>query len=562
MLAIMGSSGAGKSTLLDVLAGNVVSDLLTGSILVNGAPVDKSFRRIAGYVMQDDALFPMLTVRETLMYSARLRLPSSMSRADKAQRVEELIEELKLGKCANNIIGNERVRGVSGGERRRVSIGVDMIHHPAIIFLDEPTSGLDSTNALNVVSTIKEMAVARNRCCILTIHQPSHRVQEQFDQLMILSDGETVFYGPVKNLFNHFSKYGYPVPSNVDPVEYVLDVIEEHRADGAVKKLAMFYKERLNSAVSKQIVGGASRTDLDDGPALEAHFASNVFDETRTLVSRSMKNVLRTKELFFARLGMFTMVSVCLGLLFLDVGSGYKGIGEYQSYLAFVSALLIFTSTEALPLFLIERNIFVRENSRGAYRVLSYVFANIITYMPFFVILAFAFTIPSYWMVGLQADAGRFFFFVFAVWAILFVANAFVMTISTVVPDFITGNSISTALFAFMFLMSGFFIAKNSIPNYWIWFHYISIFKYAFEALMVNTFGDGATLEFYCDPVSISGSLPSNGTCTITGQQVLSDMGLSDVNKWGDVGAMVAFATLYRILFYLALKYLHKGQRK
>lgn len=177
IMAIVGPSGAGKTTLLDILAGMIPLRRVSGSVLVNEQPMNiTQFRRISGYVTQDEVLFPLLTVKETLMYSARLRLHVGLNRAK--ARVSELLKELGLEHVANVRIGGESSRGISGGEKRRVSIGVDLVHDPAVLLIDEPTSGLDSASALNVVSLLKYMAVKQGKTIVLTIHQPGFRILE------------------------------------------------------------------------------------------------------------------------------------------------------------------------------------------------------------------------------------------------------------------------------------------------------------------------------------------------------------------------------------------------
>lgn len=187
LLGIMGTSGAGKSTLLDVLSCRLESKHLKGTITTNGAPIVPAvFRKVTGYVMQSDALFPLLTVRETLRYAAYLRIHDKTN-AEKEEAAENIIRLLRLEKCANTIIGNEDTRGLSGGEKRRVSIGVDIIHTPAVVFLDEPTSGLDSSTALSVVESLKQMASQNSCTVVMTIHQPSARLFMLLDKVMCAS---------------------------------------------------------------------------------------------------------------------------------------------------------------------------------------------------------------------------------------------------------------------------------------------------------------------------------------------------------------------------------------
>ena len=223
--AIAGPSGAGKTTLLEILAGRIPSFKVSGQVLVNHRPMDvNQFRRTSGYVTQDDALFPSLTVKETLMYSAMLRLPGGRKVA--AIRVEELVKELGLDHIADSRIGGGSDHGISGGERRRVSIGVDLVHDPAVILIDEPTSGLDSASALSVVSLLRLVAFNQGKTIILTIHQPGFRILELFDGLILLSDGFVMHNGSLNLLEARLKLAGHHIPDHVNVLEFALDVME------------------------------------------------------------------------------------------------------------------------------------------------------------------------------------------------------------------------------------------------------------------------------------------------------------------------------------------------
>lgn len=223
--AIAGPSGAGKTTLLEILAGKISPRKVSGLVLVNGRPIDAtSFRRISGYVTQDDALFPLLTVQETLMYSALLRLPGG--RKEAMFRVKGLIRELGLEHVAGSRIGEGSNCGISGGERRRVSIGVDLVHDPAVILIDEPTSGLDSASALHVVTLLKSMVVNQGKTIILTIHQPGFRILELLDRIVLLSNGFDVHNGPLSLLEHKLKLSGHQIPPRVNVLEFGIDVIQ------------------------------------------------------------------------------------------------------------------------------------------------------------------------------------------------------------------------------------------------------------------------------------------------------------------------------------------------
>ncbi|KZV23327.1 ABC transporter G family member 17-like [Dorcoceras hygrometricum] len=238
--AVMGPSGAGKSTFLDGLAGRIASGSLMGRVSLDGVDVNPSLiKRTSAYIMQDDRLFPMLTVYETLMFAADFRL-GSISRNEKRERVERLIEQLGLTTSMSTYIGDEGTRGISGGERRRVSIGVDIIHGPSLLFLDEPTSGLDSTSAHSVIEKVHDIARSGSTV-ILTIHQPSSRIQLLLDHLIILARGQLMYQGSPKDVNLHLGRMGRKIPKGENPIEYFIDVVQEYdQSELGVEVLAEF----------------------------------------------------------------------------------------------------------------------------------------------------------------------------------------------------------------------------------------------------------------------------------------------------------------------------------
>ncbi|CAK9158638.1 unnamed protein product [Ilex paraguariensis] len=212
IMAIMGPSGAGKSTFLDALAGRIARGSLEGSVKIDGKPVTPSLS---------------LKHRHTQSQSSEVRLPPSISRSEKKKRVNELLDQLGLTSATHTYIGDEERRGVSGGERRRVSIGVDIIHKPSLLFLDEPTSGLDSSSAFSVVEKVKDIARGGS-IVLMTIHQPAFRIQMLLDRITVLARGRLVYLGGPTALSAHLSGFGRPVPDGESNLEYLLDVIKEY----------------------------------------------------------------------------------------------------------------------------------------------------------------------------------------------------------------------------------------------------------------------------------------------------------------------------------------------
>lgn len=232
ILAIMGASGAGKSTLLDILARKAKTGKVSGAMYVNGREIDNAtFRRIEGFVDQEDTLLPTLTVYETVLFSALLRLPREMSYEAKVYRTLETMNELGILGIRDARIGESGKRSISGGEKRRVSIACELVTGPSILFLDEPTSGLDSYNAYNVIDALKTLAKQYNRTVIFTIHQPQSNIVALFDRLLILAKGQLVYSGKQSNAQAHFEANGYPCPPGYNIADYVIDVTVDAAGD-------------------------------------------------------------------------------------------------------------------------------------------------------------------------------------------------------------------------------------------------------------------------------------------------------------------------------------------
>ncbi|KAJ9115056.1 hypothetical protein QFC22_005384 [Naganishia vaughanmartiniae] len=233
VMAILGASGAGKSTFLDILARKDKRGRVTGRLHINGSEIDDEnlYRRVIGFVDQEDTLMPTLTVYETVLYSAVLRLPREMSLEAKKFRTLETMNELGILGIKDSRIGESGKRSISGGEKRRVSIACELVTSPSILFLDEPTSGLDSYNAFNVVESLVTLARDYNRTVVFTIHQPQSNIVSMFDRLLLLAKGRMVYSGDFKQCSDHFSSLGYPCPPGYNIADYLIDVTTKASGD-------------------------------------------------------------------------------------------------------------------------------------------------------------------------------------------------------------------------------------------------------------------------------------------------------------------------------------------
>ncbi|KAI0067224.1 hypothetical protein BV25DRAFT_1911888 [Artomyces pyxidatus] len=225
VLAIMGPSGAGKSTFLDILARKRKRGTVSGTTLVNGRVVgDGEFRKVIGFVDQEDTLMSTLTVYETVLYSALLRLPRDMSLEAKKYRTLETMNELGILGIKDSRIGDSSHRSISGGEKRRVSIACELVTSPSILFLDEPTSGLDAYNAFNVVDSLVSLARNYNRTVVFTIHQPRSNIVSLFDQLVLLAQGRLVYSGEFSKCQPYFDNIGQHCPPGFNIADYLIDL--------------------------------------------------------------------------------------------------------------------------------------------------------------------------------------------------------------------------------------------------------------------------------------------------------------------------------------------------
>ncbi|CAL4948728.1 unnamed protein product [Urochloa decumbens] len=530
LVAIVGPSGAGKTTLLSVLAGSAdPARVSAGEVLVNGVPMDAArFRRASGYVPQDDALFPALTVEESLVYSARLRLRSGA--AD--ERARELMAELGLRHVAAS-----RVRDVSGGERRRVSIGVDLVHDPAVLLLDEPTSGLDSGSALHIVKMLRDMAAARGKTVVLTIHQPGFRILELIDRVVLLADGAVRHHGSLDFLQSRLLASGHAIPAHVNVLEYAMEAIDSLKPDVAVAAAATANQERHDVAPAP----AAARRG--------AGYANSALAETRILAGRFLKTVLRSPQLCAARMAQSLLAGAFLGSIFL----GATDLQSRLGFFAFNLTYLLSSTTEALPVFLHERRILERETSRGAYRVSSYVASNAAVFLPFLLAAAILYAAPVYWLVGLAREPDAFAYFALVVWLAMLTANSFVACLSALAPNYIVGNSVVAGLIGCFFLFSGYFVASRNIPRYWVFMHYASLFKYPFEALVVNEYGGARGARECLATAGGGGGVGAGGICVLDGAGLLRQQGMREGMRWSNVGVMVGFVVGYRVLCFVFL---------
>lgn len=487
---ILGPSGSGKTSLLNVLAGRVAPSgkfSISGQVTVNNEViVPYRFKSNIAYVMQEDALWPTLTCREHLLFSAQMRIPSSVSTEVKLKLVETMIEELSLQKCADTVTGDKIIRGVSGGEKKRTAIGVELVTNPSLVFLDEPTSGLDSFSALRCVELLRKISVAGS-AVLCTIHQPSSEVFNKFDSCIILKSGNVVYQGPVKGLLPHFASFGFPAPPNFNPADHVMNVVQRNdfSALEAAKLPTPPQELKVLDSTKASFAKGSVKVSLPTA-------ASSFMTQLKWLCWREVISLKRDPRPLKGRFLLTAFLYILFGLIFKDAGgrddSIPQNLNSHFGAITMVSIVAMFgTAQTTLLLFPTERPIFLREYSTGTYSSLSYFVSKVCQELPLaFLQLLFAVTI-IYWLMDLDSD---FFSLVFALWLLGSASTSVAVFISSIATDAQKATEAAPLLFVPQILFSGFFVRIEQIPSWIRWPQWLCSLKYSLNLTLLLEFGD------------------------------------------------------------------------
>jgi ABC-type multidrug transport system ATPase subunit len=330
--AIMGPSGAGKTSLLNILAGraasrgnlSIESDVRLNNFAVD--PTDIHVRQHIAFVAQDDSLQPTSTPREAIYFSAKLRLPKSTPERHLNKLVDRMLEELGLAQCAETVVGGALLKGISGGERKRTSVGVELVVRPAMVFLDEPTSGLDSFSAVQLCQVLKKVANAGSSV-LFTIHQPASEIFTSFDRLILMNKGRVMYQGNVADVPSYFKDRGHAVPLNYNPADWIMNVAQAN----SIEELdnADFFpadERKLPEPFTEAMEGrdelGITMTayDDDEDSARPDNAPVGQLTQAAMLFNRELRNLKRDKGAFGGRMGFSIVLASLIGLIFYEVG--------------------------------------------------------------------------------------------------------------------------------------------------------------------------------------------------------------------------------------------------
>ncbi|KAJ1724974.1 hypothetical protein LPJ53_000828 [Coemansia erecta] len=559
LVAIMGSSGAGKTTLLNVLSGRVQGGRLFGDIKFNGAKRNPhDFKRMLAFVEQDDMMYPQLTVRETLAASARLRLPDSKyTKADKLERVDTVLRQLRLSHVKDTFIGGYGARGVSGGERKRVSIGVELVTDPSILVLDEPSSGLDSSSAEMVVALTKQMTRERNLCTLMTIHQPSAEMVAQFDKLILLSQGKLIYMGPMSEALPYFASLGFP-STHSNPANFFIDLTtidfssdkamqeSEQHVQALADSFAKFRDGggRLPASHSSELPASIATAQSNSNIAVSSYSGSEIhnditqeeadlvllepppvnswLNEFSILLQRDW-TLVRRKTSVLAGLAATSITTIIfLGFVFFqlkhDQASVQNRIGALFMFSLLCSYPIIFP---VITMIMMGRGMLMRERSAGMYRMTAFFFAKTLSFYPLAIIpYTFAY-IGVYFIAHLQYSAAKFFIGLANTYVLLFTAIGFAFGIAMIVSRIEVALIIAPVTMSNLILFAGNLSNSRAVTPVLRWIKYLCMYYYAYSAAMQNEFSG---LEFTCDDDS--------SACYRTGEAVIEAYNLNAQAIW------------------------------
>ncbi|RJE20910.1 ABC transporter [Aspergillus sclerotialis] len=590
LTAIIGSSGSGKTSLLNLMAGrmSVAGAKVSGSTTFNGETNTDRDRIRTAYVMQEDVLIPTLTVRETLRYSADLRLPPPTTGEERRLIVEQVIRELGLKECADTRIGTNAHKGCSGGEKRRTSIGVQMLANPSVLFCDEPTTGLDATSAFQIIRTLKRLA-SYGRTVIVSIHAPRSEIWSLFDNVVLLARGSVMYSGSVSGSLSYFEQYGHVIPAFVNPAEFLIDLAAidnrtpalESATQARVEFLKNAWKSRdiPGKAVVTETMGEKSTerttkiTEETTGKALEKSSTpepgSSSLDKSQTksvsfrrqfrvLTSRTFTTTIRDPLGVAGSILEAVGMAVINGWIFLQLSETQAGIRSRQGSLYTASSLngylILLYETYRLT---IDIRLFDRERSEGVVGVPAFLLSRRAARLPLEDIpVPFIFAIIYYFMVGYRLSAGQFFIFLALTVLTHYIAVTFAAVAIAVSRTFPGATLVANLSFTLQSFACGYFVQSQQIPVYVRWLKWVAYTFYIFGALCANEFigPDGPEHgQFYDCPYSDN---PNDPRCKqYTGRYVMDSMGFPSHWIWRPIVVLVAFVVGHYLLAALLLQY-------
>ncbi|KAL3675440.1 hypothetical protein R1sor_025388 [Riccia sorocarpa] len=502
LTALVGVSGAGKTTLMDVLAGRKTGGYIEGDIRTAGFPkVQETFARISGYVEQNDIHSPLLTVLESLAFSASLRLSESVDEVTQTRFVQDVMDLVELTSLRNALVGLPGVSGLSTEQRKRLTIAVELVANPSIIFMDEPTSGLDARAAAIVMRTVRN-TVDTGRTVVCTIHQPSIDIFEAFDELLLLKrGGRTIFAGPLGRGSHKLVEYfegisGTPkIKEGYNPATWMLEVSSVAAETQLGVDFADIYESSTLCQSNKRLVDEMSQ------PAPNARdlwfptkYSQPLFSQVLSCLWKQRITYWRNPKFNNMRFLFTFTCAVFLGTVFWGVGSKSQTESHIRTIIGCIYCSLIFlglnNTRQIQSMVSTERTVFYRERGAGMYSAIAYGIGQVLVEIPYSLVQAVIYGSIVYFMLQLELDAGKFFWYMYFLFFTVMFFTYYGMVAVGITPNQLLAAIVTSLLYVFLILFSGFLVPYSRIPVYWKWLYWCMPTTYTLIGSVTPQFGD------------------------------------------------------------------------
>uniref|UniRef100_A0A2M4AAC3 Putative transporter abc superfamily breast cancer resistance protein n=1 Tax=Anopheles triannulatus TaxID=58253 RepID=A0A2M4AAC3_9DIPT len=541
LTAILGPSGAGKTTLLNVLSGFKTQGV-SGNIVINNEIIDRQrYRQLVAYTAQDVALLPNITLRESLHYAADLKLPKDVGALKKITIVDDVIAVLGLQKCADT-----QAQMLSGGEKKRLSIGMELVSNPQIMFFDEPTSGLDSVASYQVISYMKDLAL-QGRCVVSVIHQPSSELLELFDDVYVVADGRCLYQGSLDNLITTFAEAGFQCPPYYNRADFVLKIASKYdKQNVEIEKMItsadkLMNAEMVHGCIQDELGSNAFLGDAGHG----SQYPITWCEQFCILTRRTTLGTIRNPALMGLRLFGHILFGLTIGFVFSNVGDdASKVLSNISLLIAFLMFIIFANAMTVILTFPMEMAVFVREHKSNYYSVSAYYFSKLVADFPWMITGVTAFQLIMYYLSGQLLETDRIIMF----WGICalfgWLSQVYGLIAGCLFPievsPFIVPASIIPAL-----LFSGFFIRYNELMDCFKPLTLISYFRYGFEGLVQATYGHNRT-ELGCAEIFCYYRKTS---------KVLEALHMVPDRYWTDVLGLSIWIVFLHVVLYFSLRF-------
>ncbi|XP_058111958.1 ABC transporter G family member 31-like isoform X1 [Magnolia sinica] len=563
LTALVGVSGAGKTTLMDVLAGRKTGGLVEGSITISGYPKNQeTFARIAGYCEQDDIHSPCITVYESILYSAWLRLPSDVDLETQRVFVEEVMELVELTSLSGAIIGLPGVDGLSTEQRKRLTIAVELVANPSIVFMDEPTSGLDARAAAIVMRTVRNIADT-GRTIVCTIHQPSIDIFESFDELLFMKcGGELIYSGPVGTNSHKLVEYfemveGVPkIKAGYNPAAWILEVTSTEQESRLGVDFAEVYRRSNLFQQNRALVEILSKPNNDsEDLSFPTKYSQPFLVQFIACLWKQNLSYWRNPQYTAVRLFYTIIVSLMVGTIYWRFGSKREMQQDFLNAMGSMYVAVIFVgltnAIAVMPVVFIERLVSYRERAAGMYSALPFAFAQVAIEFPYVFVQTLIFGSLFYSMASFEWALWKFIWYLFFMYFTLLYCTFFGMMCGAITPNQHMAPIVASPFYMMWNLFCGFIITRKSLPVWWRWFYWANPVAWSLYGLLTSQYGD------IDKPMKLWDGLHS-----VSVRKFLEDHFGFRRDFLGIAGVMVvSFCVMFALIFAFSIKYL-KFQRR